>query len=226
MGDGVGRIMKINLRRDCASLIAAVLLPALLEAQPAFTPHPDAWPAAQSAARDPGVEALVEQLLAQMTLEDKIAQMIQADIAWISPQDLRTYKLGSILAGGGSAPGGNVRTTPQAWLNLTDEFHREALKKSGSHAPIPVLFGIDAVHGNAKLVGATIFPHNVGLGAAHDPDLMRRIGAGHGRRGCRHRHRLDVCADRCRGARCALGSLVRKLLRISCPGRGLCARQW
>jgi beta-glucosidase len=168
--------MKINPARDCVFLIAAVLLPALLEAQPAFIPHPEVWPPAQSAARDPGVEALVEQLLGQMTLEDKIAQMIQADIAWITPADLRTYKLGSILAGGGSAPGGNVRTTPQAWLNLTDEFHREALKKSGSHAPIPVLFGIDAVHGNAKLVGATIFPHNVGLGAANDPDLMRRIG--------------------------------------------------
>lgn len=122
--------MKINPPRDCVFLMAAVLLPALLNAQSAFTPHPEVWPAAKAAAREPGLETFVEQLLGQMTLEDKIAQMIQADIAWISPQDLRTYKLGSILAGGGSAPGGNVRTTPQAWLNLTDEFHREALKKA------------------------------------------------------------------------------------------------
>ena len=103
--------------------------------------------------------------------------MIQADIASISPADLRTYKLGSILAGGNAAPGDNVRTTPQAWLDLTDEFFRASLPAvPTAHRAIPILFGIDAVHGHAKVVGATIFPHNVGLGAAHDPELMRRIG--------------------------------------------------
>ncbi len=103
--------------------------------------------------------------------------MIQADIASISPADLHNYKLGSILAGGGAAPGNNVRTTAQAWLDLTDEFHRAALAvTSAAHPAIPVLFGIDAVHGHAKILGATIFPHNVGLGAAHDPKLVRRIG--------------------------------------------------
>ncbi|HEY2144778.1 MAG TPA: glycoside hydrolase family 3 N-terminal domain-containing protein [Steroidobacteraceae bacterium] len=166
--------MKIRFSRGCVHLVAA-LLPAALAAQSAFTPHPELWPAATPAARDPSAEAFVEQVLKQMSLEDKIGQMIQADIAWIAPKDLRTYKLGSILAGGGSAPGGNVRTTAQAWLNLTDAFHRESLR-NGSRPAIPILFGLDAVHGNAKLVGATIFPHNVGLGAAHDPDLVRRIG--------------------------------------------------
>jgi beta-glucosidase len=112
-----------------------------------------------------------------MTLEEKVGQMIQADIASISPAELRTYRLGSILAGGGAAPGDNVRTTPQAWLDLADDFYRASLATSSAdHQPIPVLFGIDAVHGHAKVVGATIFPHNVGLGAAHDPDLIRRIG--------------------------------------------------
>jgi beta-glucosidase len=119
----------------------------------------------------------VRQLLSHMTLEEKIGQMIQADIASISPADLRTYKLGSILAGGNAAPGDNVRTTPQAWLDLTDAYYSAALAASSAeHPPIPILFGIDAVHGHAKVIGATIFPHNVGLGAAHDPELIRRIG--------------------------------------------------
>ena len=127
---------------------------------------------------DAASEAFVQQLLAHMTLEDKVGQMIQADIASISPAELRTYRLGSILAGGSAAPGDNVRTTPQAWLDLTDDFYRASLAvTSADHPSIPILFGIDAVHGHAKIIGATIFPHNVGLGAAHDPDLVRRIGA-------------------------------------------------
>ncbi|HEY0748504.1 MAG TPA: glycoside hydrolase family 3 N-terminal domain-containing protein [Steroidobacteraceae bacterium] len=121
------------------------------------------------------MEAFVAQLLAQMSLEEKVGQMIQADIASISPADLRTYKLGSILAGGNAAPGNNVRTTARAWLDLVDDFYRESLNNGGSHRAIPILFGIDAVHGNAKLLGATIFPHNVGLGAAHDPELILKI---------------------------------------------------
>ncbi len=141
--------------------------------------HPQVWPSAPHASPDHGAkDAFVETLLTSMTLEEKIGQMIQADIASIQPADLRTYKLGSILAGGGAAPGDDVRATPQAWLALTDEYHAAALAGgAGSHAPIPLLFGIDAVHGHAKIVGATIFPHNIALGAAHDADLVRRIGA-------------------------------------------------
>jgi beta-glucosidase len=125
---------------------------------------------------EPATEAFVADLLAQLSLEEKIGQMIQADIASITPAEAQAYKLGSILAGGGAAPGNQVRTAPQAWLNLTDEFYRASLRTGGSHQAIPVIFGIDAVHGNAKLVGATIFPHNVGLGATHDVELIRRIG--------------------------------------------------
>ena len=139
--------------------------------------HPDLWSAGVRVSPNAATEAFVTQLLANMTLEEKVGQMIQADIASISPAELRTYKLGSILAGGGAAPGDNVRTTPQAWLDLTDSFFRASLTAtSAAHAPIPIIFGIDAVHGHAKVVGATIYPHNVGLGAAHDPDLVRRIG--------------------------------------------------
>jgi beta-glucosidase len=143
---------------------------------PAVSVHPELW-AAATPASDAVTEAFVERLLAQMSLEEKVGQMIQADIASISPAELRTYKLGSILAGGNAAPGDNVRAAPQAWLDLTDDFYRASLTATSStHPPIPILFGIDAVHGHAKVVGATIFPHNVALGAAHDPDLVRRIG--------------------------------------------------
>ena len=144
---------------------------------PAASVPPDAWPEVHPAALDPKSEQFVSHLLASMTLQEKIGQMIQADIASITPADLAHYKLGSILAGGGAAPGNNVRTAPQAWLDVTDEFYRAALAAEvQGHPPIPIIFGIDAVHGNAKLVGATIFPHNVGLGAAHDAALLRNIG--------------------------------------------------
>jgi beta-glucosidase len=168
------------------SAVAAVAAAALLTLTPspaspqAATPpsvHPELWPAAPPPRRDPASEAFVQQVLAHMTLEEKVGQMIQADIASISPAELRTYKLGSILAGGNAAPGDNVRTTPQAWLDLTDAFYSASLAAtSAAHPSIPILFGIDAVHGHAKVLGATIFPHNVALGAAHDPDLIRRIG--------------------------------------------------
>jgi beta-glucosidase len=157
----------------CCCLYAAGSAPSSLAA----SVPPDAWPQVHAAALDPKTEGFVSQLLKSMTLEEKIGQMIQADIASITPADLQHYKLGSILAGGGAAPGNNVRTAPQAWLDLTDEFYRGALAVDAKgHAPIPLIFGIDAVHGNAKLVGATIFPHNVGLGAAHDAPLLRKIG--------------------------------------------------
>src|SRR5579883_1780223 len=135
----------------------------------AGTPHRLLWPApATASAISPRVEDIVNDLL---------GQMIQADIAYVTPQELREYKLGAVLAGGGSAPGGNVRAAPAAWLDLADTLYRaSAAGPSPRHRPIPILFGIDAVHGDAKIRGATIFPHNIALGAAHDPALVERIG--------------------------------------------------
>ena len=164
-----------------AAVLAAGLGMASAASPPAkSTPsqlHPDLWPLGSHSLGVKGTEAMVDELLAHMSLEEKIGQMIQADIASITPDELRTYKLGSILAGGGAAPGNNARSTPQAWLKMTDEYHRAALAATvNGHAAIPILFGIDAVHGHAKVIGATIFPHNVGLGAAHDPELIYRVG--------------------------------------------------
>jgi beta-glucosidase len=136
--------------------------------------HPAQWRSMPpSPLVTPATDSIVDGLLSHMSLEEKIGQMVQADIASISPDDLRQYKLGSILAGGLSAPGGNLQATPAAWRSMVAAYKQAAL----ADPAIPILFGIDAVHGNAKLRGATIFPHNIGLGAAHDPDLMRRIGA-------------------------------------------------
>ncbi len=119
----------------------------------------------------------MDSLLTHMSLEEKVAQMVQADIASLSAEDLRTYKLGSVLAGGGAAPGADVRSSPQAWLELADTLYRAAMQPgSDAHPPVPILFGVDAVHGHAKIRGATIFPHNIGLGAAHDAELIERIG--------------------------------------------------
>jgi beta-glucosidase len=140
--------------------------------------HPADWPAIPSAlATQPDVEKFVQGLLNSMTPEEKVGQLIQADIDSIQPQDLAQYPLGSILAGGNAAPGKNNHSSADAWLNLTDAFFRASTARpSPDHPPIPVLFGIDAVHGHAKIRGATIFPHNVGLGAAHNPALIEKIG--------------------------------------------------
>ena len=140
--------------------------------------QPDLWPqGVHRADNHADTEAFVDRLLGAMSLEEKVGQMIQADIASITPAQLRTYKLGSILSGGGGAPGNDVRTTAQAWLDLTNAFFSASLaSETSAHQAIPIIFGIDAVHGNAKIIGATVFPHNIALGAAHDPGLMRRIG--------------------------------------------------
>ena len=89
---------------------------------------------------------------------------------------MRKYRLGSVLAGGNSDPGNDFRATAAQWVALADAFYEASMDTSGGHNAIPVLFGIDAVHGHNNLVGATLFPHNIGLGATRDPELIREIG--------------------------------------------------
>jgi len=116
------------------------------------------------------VATRVADLMSRMSLDDKLGQMTQAERTAVSPADVTTYRLGSILSGGGSAPTPN---TPTAWADMIDGFQDAAL---ATPLGIPLLYGTDAVHGHNNLVGATIFPHNIGLGAAGDADLVRRIG--------------------------------------------------
>lgn len=127
-------------------------------------------------ALDPAVERRIDELLRGMSIEDKVGQIIQADIATIKPEDLRTYKLGSVLNGGNSAPNNDEYAPAPEWLKLADAFYDASMQRSDGRPKIPVIWGTDAVHGNNNIVGATLFPHNIGLGAARNPALMQRIG--------------------------------------------------
>ena len=139
--------------------------------------HPEIWPTATARpSRDPKVEARIDAIMKRMSVADKIGQLIQVDIASITPSDLRTYKLGSILNGGNSGPGGNDLAPPIEWLKLADAFYDASMARTDGRPAIPVIWGTDAVHGNNNIPGATLFPHNIGLGAARDRDLMREIG--------------------------------------------------
>lgn len=146
---------------------------------PAQVAHPDRWPVAKSPGLvDPATEAKVTALMRTMSLEEKIGQMIQADIGSIKPEDLRRYPLGSILAGGSSPPLGSPDRSPAAaWVATSRAFNAVAMEKRAGHNAIPLMFGVDAVHGDNNVVGATLFPHNSALGAMHDPALIRQIGA-------------------------------------------------
>lgn len=139
------------------------------------TANPANWPKSKSPAAitSAGTEAAITALLSRMTLEQKVGQLVQADISAIKPSDLERYPIGSILAGGNSGPYGNERADAAKWAQLVEEF-RSASRKAGS--AIPILFGVDAVHGHSNLPGATIFPHNIGLGAANDDEMINRIG--------------------------------------------------
>jgi beta-glucosidase len=121
------------------------------------------------------VEAKVRSLLSKMSLEEKVGQMTQPEISAITPDEVRQYHIGSVLNGGGSWPGANKHAAPSDWLALADAYW--AASKAGNTAGVPAIWGIDAVHGNSNVFGATLFPHNIGLGAAHDPCLVRDVQA-------------------------------------------------
>jgi beta-glucosidase len=138
--------------------------------------HPRSWPQLRPALpRDADLEARIDALLARMTPAQKVGQLIQADIGSITPDDLRHLPLGSVLNGGNSSPRDDKLAAPSEWLALADRFYEASVAAPGS-AGIPVLWGTDAVHGHNNIPGATIFPHNIALGAARDPELIRRIG--------------------------------------------------
>src|SRR3984893_7578578 len=126
--------------------------------------------------RDPRIEARISELLRKLTLEQKVAQMVQADIRYVTPEDVKTYRLGSILNGGGAFPGNEKHAAVSDWVALADRFYDASMDTSGGAPPIPIMWGVDAVHGHNNVIGATLFPHNVGWGSAHDPDLVQRIG--------------------------------------------------
>jgi beta-glucosidase len=114
----------------------------------------------------------VKDLLGRMTLEEKIGQMTQAERGAVAgdPSQIATLRLGSVLSGGGSTPTPN---TPAAWVDMVNEFQSQALS---TRLGIPIIYGIDAVHGHGNVYGATVFPHNIGLGSTRDPALVKKVG--------------------------------------------------
>lgn len=120
-----------------------------------------------------GVEERVRDLLSRMSLDQKIGQMTQPERLHVTPDEVKAYHIGSVLSGGGSCPGDN---RPADWVEMNDAYWAASMEEDADHLAIPVLYGVDAIHGNANVLGATIFPHNVGLGAMHDPELIELIG--------------------------------------------------
>ncbi len=137
------------------------------------TPAPIAADPTQNEADDP-----LKDLLSRMSVERKVAQLIMPDIGSITPADVAQYRFGTVLNGGNSGPNGDDFAPAPEWLELADAYWDASVQPLPNGEPaIPVLWGTDAVHGHANVIGATVFPHNIGLGATGDADLIRRIGA-------------------------------------------------
>ncbi|KGN59736.1 uncharacterized protein LOC101221143 [Cucumis sativus] len=114
----------------------------------------------------------IKDLLGRMTLEEKIGQMVQIERANASADVMKQYFIGSVLSGGGSAP--SKQASAKDWVHMVNKIQEAALS---TRLGIPMIYGIDAVHGHNNVYNATIFPHNIGLGATRDPQLLKRIGA-------------------------------------------------
>lgn len=130
-------------------------------------------PPASTASQTDTVAALV----ARMSVERKVAQLIQPQINSFTAADMERYRFGSYLNGGNGGPYGDEYAPASEWLRLADEMYLASVKPLANGEPvIATMWGTDAVHGHTNVIGATIFPHNIGLGATHDADLVRRIG--------------------------------------------------
>lgn len=138
---------------------------------------PKAWKAIKEIPLNPKIETQIDEMLPKLTLEQKVGQVIQADTGTITPEEVREYRLGSVLSGGNSAPGPLPYANTRQWLEMADKYYNASIDTEGVEIAIPCIWGIDAVHGHANLSGAIIFPHNIGLGAMNNPDLMEKIAA-------------------------------------------------
>jgi beta-glucosidase len=136
------------------------------------------WPKLNIAVKsDANIEAKIVSLLATMTLEQKVAQMIQPEIRDISVEDMRKYGFGSYLNGGGAFPNNDKHATPADWVNLAEAMYQASIDDSLDGNKIPTMWGTDAVHGHNNVIGATLFPHNIALGAMNNPELIEKIAA-------------------------------------------------
>nr|WP_290444364.1 exo 1,3/1,4-beta-D-glucan glucohydrolase [Pseudoalteromonas sp. XMcav2-N] len=160
------------------SVLAAGILTACGSAQPSAEVKKglDIWPKIHSeVGKDPEIERQVAALLSKMTLEQKVAQMIQPEIRDITVEDMRRYGFGSYLNGGGAFPGNNKHASVKDWVDLAEAMYQASVDDSLDGINIPTMWGTDAVHGHNNVIGATLFPHNIGLGAANNPELIEKI---------------------------------------------------
>lgn len=162
------------MKTKLLAIAAALALPV------AAAPITD-WPHVQSAIKkDKALEAQVAKIVASMTLAQKVGQMTQPEIKSATPEDVKNYYLGSVLNGGGSWPNGNKHASAAEWTELANRYH-DASMATDMAIKVPVVWGTDAIHGHSNVFGATLFPHNIGLGAAHDPKLVGAIAASVGK---------------------------------------------
>ena len=136
--------------------------------------NPAIWPQGSQSLAD--FETEIDSLISQMTISDKVGQLIMGEIKNLTPEDVASYRLGGILNGGGTFPNNDINSTANDWLALAQEFHNASLRPVDDRPGIPVIWGSDAVHGHNNLVGSTLFPHNIGLGATGNAELMYEIG--------------------------------------------------
>ena len=142
------------------------------------TNQKEIWPTIETGIKsDAQMEQKIADMLKTMTLEQKIAQMIQPEIRHITVEDMRKYGFGSYLNGGGSFPNNNKHATPEDWVDLAEKMYQASIDDSLDGSTIPTMWGTDAVHGHNNVIGATLFPHNIGLGAANNPELIEKIAA-------------------------------------------------
>lgn len=164
------------LRNPVLALAVALAFPAAGAFAQATATLAD-WPrVASPIAQDAALEKRVRDIVDKMTLAQKIGQMTQPEIKTATPEDVKRYYLGSVLNGGGSWPNGNKHAKAAEWLALAQRYH-EASMSTDMAIKVPVVWGTDAVHGHNNVFGATLFPHNIGLGAARNPKLLEEIGA-------------------------------------------------
>ena len=136
------------------------------------------WPKLEAPIKDSAAfNAKLETILQKMSLEEKVGQIMQAEIQAVTPADIKQYHLGSVLNGGGSMPNRAEGAQPQEWVSFLDSLYDASMDTRDGGQAIPIFWGTDAVHGHNNLVGATLFPHNIGLGAMHNPALIEKIGA-------------------------------------------------
>jgi beta-glucosidase len=163
--------------QGCKNSPTAVSAPAAAP-QPAPVHNASLWPKPVSKiAKDPAMEKKIDELLAKMTVEQKVGQTIQPEIRSITPAEIKKYHIGSILNGGGAFPNNNKLSKAGDWVALADSFYKASAEPAENGIAIPIMWGTDAVHGHNNVIGATLYPHNIALGAANNPELMKKIGA-------------------------------------------------